>query len=522
MYAGMCDFKALPGLCRFLLESHLDAFSAEQLRLSRQMDLPLLRRLQHLNDDLLIQITRTSMVEYLQYLSENKALEQIEISLDRWVRDQLEVIGKFELQAEDISMVNHVRAVAFRNFISKYTRDPGQILELIDELDRYFTASTTASMNTYIVLLKEQIEKHERELLEAQRIAHIGSFEWNLDENKAHNSPEIRQILELDDEEGGFEKFLEYVHPDDRARLQEGLSGAKKEGHFDCEYRYCRNGRMKYIWSRGIIIPEGDHLKLVGTVQDITERKIAEQALVEKTHALERSNESLQQFAYVASHDLKEPLRKIATFTDMVLTEEEGLSPDSRRGLEKAHLSATRMRQMIDGIMAYSTLTQWEERADYQMDDLVKEAVEILEQSIEDKKAVISYGGLPRVHVVPSQFRQLFQNLISNSLKFSHPGVSPEITITHKILTRDDPRTAQLIKADRYLEVSVKDNGIGFNVEFVNKIFDLYSRLHSRSEYEGSGLGLAIAKRIIDNHNGIIRATSEEGSGACFSFVIPQ
>jgi PAS domain S-box-containing protein len=518
----MCDFKALPGLSRFLLESHLDAFSVEQLRLSRQMDLPLLKRLQHLDDDMLIQITKTSMVEFLQYLGENKALEQIEISLDRWVRDQLEVIGKFELQAEDISMVNHVRAVAFRNFVPQYTQDPKQILELIDELDRYFTASTTASMNTYIMLLKEQIERHERELLEAQRIAHIGSFEWDLEEKKAHNSPELRQIFELEDERGGFENFLEYVHADDRARLQESLSDAVNAGRFECEYRYCRNGKMKYIWSRGITISEGNRLKLVGTVQDITERKIAEQELVEKTHALERSNESLQQFAYVASHDLKEPLRKIATFTNMVLTQEEDLSPDSRRGLEKAHLSAMRMRQMIDGIMAYSTLTQWEERVDYQMGDLVREAVEILEQSIEDKKAVIHYGSLPKVHVVPSQFRQLFQNLISNSLKFSHPAVPPEITITHKWLTRDDFRASQLIHADRYLEVSVKDNGIGFNVEFVNKIFDLYSRLHSKSEYEGSGLGLAIAKRIIDNHNGSIRATSEEGKGACFSFVIPQ
>lgn len=522
MYAGMCDFKALPGFSRFLLESHLDAFSAEQLRLSRRMDLPLLRRLQHLDDNLLIQITRTSMIEYLQYLGENKALEQIEISLDRWVRDQLEVIGKFELQAEDISMVNHVRAVAFRNFIPQYTEDPKQILELIDELDRFFTASTTASMNTYIMLLKEQIEKHERELLEAQRIAHIGSFEWHMEEQKANSSPELRQIFELGEEQGGFEKFLEYVHPDDRARFQESLSNAIREGHFESEYRYCRNGKTKYIWSRGITIQEGNSFKLVGTVQDITERKIAEQELVEKTHALERSNESLQQFAYVASHDLKEPLRKIATFTDMVLAQEGSLSPDSRRGLEKAHLSATRMRQMIDGIMAYSTLTQWEERVDYQMDELVKEAAEILEQSMEDKKAVIHHGGLPLIHVVPSQFRQLFQNLISNSLKFSHAGVSPQITITHKWLTPGDPRTEQLIPADRYLEVSVKDNGIGFNVEFVNKIFDLYSRLHSKSEYEGSGLGLAIAKRIIDNHNGIIRATSEEGSGACFSFVIPQ
>jgi PAS domain S-box-containing protein len=522
MNEGMYHYRYLPDFCRFLLEERLDDFCLEQLRISRQLDLPILRRLQHFSDEQLLEISRGSMTEYLTYLSGNKAAELIKVVLDRWLKDQLEVIGKFELEAADITLITHIRNKSFRNFVLHYTSDVQQALHIIDELDQFFTMSITTYMDTYIILLKEELERHEKDLLEAQRIAHIGSFEWDLQGDRSTHSPELRRIFELGEGASGLAAFMEYVHPHDREILKNSISQALQEGIFECEYRYLKDGKTKYIWSKGKAVVEDGSTRLLGTVQDITERKLTEQRIIEKTQALERSNESLQQFAYVASHDLKEPLRKIATFTDMALMQEKELSAITRRNLEKVHLSASRMRQMIDGIMAYSTLTHWEGQVDYPLDELVKEATEILEQGIEEKNAVIHYGGLPEVRVVPSQFRQLFQNFIANSLKFSRPGVPPEITITHQWLVAGDPRTQSLIPAHRYLLVSVKDNGIGFNVEFVNKVFDLYSRLHNRADYEGSGLGLAIAKRIIDNHGGHITATAEEGKGACFSFIIPQ
>lgn len=148
--------------------------------------------------------------------------------------------------------------------------------------------------------------------------------------------------------------------------------------------------------------------------------------------------------------------------------------------------------------------------------------MELPEYSIAEKNAVVTFSDMPDVKVVPSQFRQLYLNLISNALKFSRPGVPPVIAITHQWLTQQDVRVKHLSVADRYLQVCVQDNGIGFNQEFADKIFGLFSRLNSRSDYEGSGIGLAIAKRILDNHGGVISAVSDKDRGTTFTFIIPQ
>ena len=177
---------------------------------------------------------------------------------------------------------------------------------------------------------------------------------------------------------------------------------------------------------------------------------------------------------------------------------------------------------MIDDIMAYSTLMQWEEKIEYSLEDIIKEAMEILEQALEDKSARIDYSNLPVICVVPAQFRQLFQNLISNSLKFSTPQVAPVIQIAYQWLQKDQVNEPSILNANKYISITVTDNGIGFEQEAAEKIFLLFSRLHDKTEYEGSGLGLAIAKRIIDNHNGVIHAKGEKGKGASFQIIIPQ
>ena len=243
---------------------------------------------------------------------------------------------------------------------------------------------------------------------------------------------------------------------------------------------------------------------------------------MKKKIALERSNESLQQFAFVASHDLQEPIRQISTFADIVLSKEQNISEASRGSLSKVVNHAIRMRQMIDDILSYSTLTQWEGREDFDLNDVLKVALENLEQKIEEKNACIEFHDLPSMNAVPSQVQQLLQNLISNALKFARPGIPPKIDITHSWCQQCNINPDQVNVAEKYLKLEIKDNGIGFDQQFSSKIFGLFSRLHNKKDYQGSGIGLAIAKKIVDNHGGVISASSVKGEGAKFTIVLPQ
>ena len=522
MYQGMYAYSYLPRYATYLLEQQLEPFIEEQLYIARAVNLPILKRLSHLTDEQLLTISKTSMTEFLGYLAQNKGKEQIETSLKLWVTDQLEVIGKFELLAEDITLINYVRSRSFRKFIPAYTSDMDLALHLIEEIDSFFMSSVTSATDTYISILKEVITKNEQELLEAQEIAHIGSFEWDLTGKKTKSSPEIYRIFGM--EVGTrYHTFMEYVHPDDKAMVEEKISNALKEGSYDCEYRYTKDGTLKYIWAKGVIHFEGDKpIKMVGTVQDITERKKAEGELLQKTIALERSNQSLQQFAYVASHDLKEPVRKVATLADIIMIREQELSERSKTDLKKIHSSALRMRRMIDDIMAYSSLTHVQSKEEYSLQQVLTDVLEVLEQAIEEKGATVESDPLPVILMQPSQMRQLFQNLIGNALKFSHTDRPPKIEVRCTWLTGREVAPYQLPPALKYLQVSVQDNGIGFNVQHAEKIFTLFSRLHGRSDYEGSGIGLAIARKIIDNHEGTIFASAKEGAGSTFTFILPQ
>lgn len=521
LYTQIKSFTYLPLYSRYILDHQLEEFAEEQYELAIALDLPLLKHLKQFDRQQLIEIYKASMTEYLQYLSENKGNDLTELSMIRWEANQLGVIGKFELVAEDITLLNYLRGKAFRKFIPFFTTELDVVLTLVDEVDTFLTVATTTATNTYIGILKEHITQNEKDLLEAQKIALIGSFEWDVIANTSKNSPELNRIYEIEPGTNP-EKFYDCIHKDDLQRINENISRAFEQGSYEHEFRFVKGGQTKYIYSKGVVIYENNKpRKIIGTVQDITGLKQIEKELLEKTVALERSNESLQQFAQVASHDLKEPVRKISLMTDQVIRREKNVSDNTRNILQKMQKSSLRMIQMIDDIMNYSTVTQWEEKSMVDLKEIVREAMDFLEQTIEDKNAIIHVDNFPTVEVIRSQLRQLFQNLIANAIKFSKAGSPPEIFITYQWLSASQVEKEHIAVADKYLQVMVKDNGIGFDQEFSKQIFRLFTKLHNKSVYEGSGIGLAIVKRIIDHHGGVIYATSSEGEGATFTFIIP-
>jgi signal transduction histidine kinase len=364
------------------------------------------------------------------------------------------------------------------------------------------------------------LEKREQQLLEAQALAHIGSYEWNMKENRSVNTPEVYKIFEMDDHQR-YEEFMTHVHPDDVQKVKDAIAESFRTGNYDCEYRYQKNGKEKVIWSLGKVqFENGQAVRMIGTVQDITEIKAIEKELLEKTRQLEESNKSLQQFASVASHDLKEPLRKISMFADIVMeAEKDNLSQNSFERLMRMQASSKSMMQMIQDILAFSMLEVKQPKEKVNLDKLVKEILDLLDERIKDTKAEIVCDTLPEAYVIPSQFRQMLQNLISNALKFSKKDVPPKIEVRFKWI---NGLVENLKPASRYLQLTICDNGIGIEEEYLDSVFDLFKRLHSKAEYEGSGLGLAITKRIVANHEGEIIVTSKPGKGTCFYITIPQ
>ena len=258
-----------------------------------------------------------------------------------------------------------------------------------------------------------------------------------------------------------------------------------------------------------------------------TQKKTQEQLktnnekLEEINLALELSNHDLHQFASIASHDLQEPLRKIQIFSSLMKDKETELSPDLRKYLDKIVDSSGRMKNLIVDILNYSRLSANITRIEnIDLNELVNEIIEDFELIIAEKKAILHVNELPVLHAKRGQIRQVFQNIISNALKFSKPGEAPWIEIfskriSHKSFDAEENRTGP------FCLISIKDNGIGFDEKYVSNIFDLFERLHSKDKYEGTGIGLAIAKKIIEKHQGLITASSQANNGAEFKIILP-
>jgi signal transduction histidine kinase len=246
--------------------------------------------------------------------------------------------------------------------------------------------------------------------------------------------------------------------------------------------------------------------------------------LQQLTKALQSAQNDLQQFTYVASHDLQEPLRKIITFSDRLQQLYNELLPDAGRNyIEKIISSALRMTHLLDDLLTFARIANERDMFSFtNLTEVIDRVLEGLQESIQQRYADISYWGLPVIEAIPHQIELLFYHLISNAMKFTHPHRSPVITITSGKLNPD--RLQQFDKLDRslsYYEIIVRDNGIGFNQEFANQIFVIFQRLNDKREFPGTGIGLALCRKIANNHNGEIFATSGEGEGSAFHVLLP-
>jgi len=330
-------------------------------------------------------------------------------------------------------------------------------------------------------------------------------------------------------EEGSNVTALLY-HPDDVQLLPARKQSRKNFQQVDSMIQYeCRikhkEGDYRWLLVREIIFKsdeKGAVTQIIGAALDITRRKEMERTILQNARQLEQSNASLEEFAYVASHDLKEPLRKISTFGDrLVASQLDRLSDEGRIYLTKIVDASQRMQAMISDLLSISMISGNSQFEKVSLQKILEETLQTLEYKIEQQKAVIRYEALPEANVIPSQFRQLFQNLIANSLKFVREGVQPIILVRCEMASLEEKQSHQFSKSATYLKLIFSDNGIGFENEYAQKIFAIFHRLHGRSEYEGSGIGLAICKKIVEHHGGVIFASGLPDAGATFTLIIP-
>ncbi|HYK47843.1 MAG TPA: PAS domain-containing protein [Parafilimonas sp.] len=794
------QFKYFPAYARFLLENNVQQLVEEQLRLSRILNLPLLKFFESSGEAEMIKLGTETLTELLEYCADNRAKEYITLSLKRWIANQLPVVTRHQVVAEDITTLSLVRRRSFRHMLPLYTSDLDLYINVMDELDRFTAELDSLSFKTLLSINKDISEQ-------VQALGHIGNWQWDLRTHRLSWSNELYRIYELEPEssitsekiasynhpedgervnnimqlsqetcsphdfyyriilkdqkikilhargqvrlddngepfemfgtlqdvtsqklneeelsektkfiqkitdvtpcliavynvktgkyafinnalqtllgydsrialEKGIEFFLEIIHPDDLQTITEKNSRALQAAdnqapgspepvvdfkyrlrHANGEYRWFhtfgtifgrgsenevedlinisidvteeyflsqqlaeKNAQLKRSeeryhrmisevedyaillldkdgfvqnWNKGaekikgyradeIIgknfrvfyrkqdqrrkLPEkliseavttgkashegwrvrkdgtkfwgsivitalhneaGDIIGFSKVTRDLTERKFHDDRLKEYANRIEKNNEELQKinkeldsFAYVASHDLQEPLRKIRTFCNFILSKgKEQLPRDTVDYFDRITAAAERMQRLIEALLNYSRTNTMQ--IIYEATDLnvtISQVQRNLAEMIAEKNATIEFSNLPTIQAVPLQFQQLFSNIIENSLKYSRENVPPVIKISATLVPgKNHPFT----KSKQCYEITVADNGIGFEQEYAENIFKLFQRLHGRNEYYGTGIGLAICKKIVENHKGTIKATGFPGAGAIFTIILP-
>jgi PAS domain S-box-containing protein len=319
-----------------------------------------------------------------------------------------------------------------------------------------------------------------------------------------------------------------YTREDREAGLPEELvDEATKRGKAVHEgWRVRKDGTT--FWGSIVITAlhdsEGRVVAFSKVTRDLTARKVAEDKLVRYAHQLESQNKELQQFAYVAAHDMKEPLRKVRFYYSAILDEGvENLSERQRAWLEQSAEAARRMQGLIEDLLAFTRAAEPVKQLEtVDLNAIVAEVSAFYEDALTEVGGSIVVSNLPEIQGIAFQLRQVFVNLLGNAIKYRQPGRPLRIAVSGNVVASPGLAEAKQYLPTRFLRVKVKDNGIGFDEQYAEKIFDMFERLHGRDAYEGTGIGLSICRKIMENHRGLIRAEGCPGEGAVFEVFFPM
>lgn len=425
---------------------------------------------------------------------------------------------------------------------------------IYNETGEIYGVINTATDVTAQVLARLKLEETEDRLRDAVELASLGTWEQNVQTGIVSWSRRLQDWYGIPRNQVPASDIHASMNEADQQRIQAAIARAVAPGAagiFNEEYtiRNQQNGRQRVLHSQGKVFWNDTHTECVirGTSLDITARKMIEreleQQVLEKTEELQainetlmttneelqktnkllnQSNKELEQYAYVASHDLQEPLRKIRIFSDL-LNNIGNLPGEAKPVLQKIIHSASRMSLLIRDLLEFSQLLQAErDMQTVSLDEVLQNVLVDFELVIQEKAAVITCTPLPVLEAVPLQMNQLLYNLLGNALKFTSRDVRPRISITAQELTPGQLSAyAGLMPHGTYYSISITDNGIGFDTQYAEQIFEVFKRLHTRDIYPGSGIGLALCRKIVQNHNGLLQAFSTPGQGTTIVVVLP-
>ncbi|KQB44361.1 Two-component system sensor histidine kinase [Flavobacterium daejeonense] len=364
---------------------------------------------------------------------------------------------------------------------------------------------------------------------QAEILGKYGSWLLNLEDKTFNYSDNQFRLLGCEPESflPTFENSLDAVHPDDREILIEAFQQAETSELLPLiHYRIIKKDTLEVRHFRStakIFVDRLGNKNMIGTTQDISDDFNKTQLIELRNKELELNNKELMEFNHVASHDLQEPLRKIQTFISRIeYKEKDHLSETAQSYFEKIQEASNRMRILIDDLLQYSRTSRSEKTFEItDLNTIVANAISELSENIEEKKAEIHVEKLHQVQGVPFQLQQLFINIIGNSLKYSKTEEAPLITISSKkVKASKTPKLNDNSKKE-YIKITFKDNGLGFEQKYAEKIFQLFNRLHGKKEFPGTGVGLAICKKIVENHKGYIFAKGKPDEGAVFEIYLP-
>lgn len=367
--------------------------------------------------------------------------------------------------------------------------------------------------------------------LEHFDVEQFATFEWLYDVSVMVWSQGMYRIFETDAiERQDYRDFiLNSCHPSDRAGVSQGLNAIhERDGRIDLKFRIrTKNGSVKHIHMIGKLLNTayGQPLKYIGSIRDVTEQAKVENSLKSTLNELRRSNRELEEFAYVASHDMQEPLRKISTFNELLI-EKYGdvLAGDGSMYISRIVAAADNMRMLISGLLDFSRISKTSPRfVSVDLGSVLKDVASELELQIAESKVSVEVGVLPVIDAIEQQLKQLFLNLVGNAIKFRSKERPSVIKVFTEDVSREECELWGGLVPEAYIKLVLEDNGIGVEEEYAERIFEVFQRLHGKAEYPGSGIGLSICKKIVTFHKGIIYyRRPASGFGAGFVMLLPK